>query len=109
VVTAPFHSRRFSSVKLLEAMARAKPVVATELGEQREIIRDGREGFLVPPGDVDRLAERILYCLDHPEERRRLGRQARETARRHSVTSVVAELEDWYRQLAAGNRRRRGR
>ena len=107
VVTAPFQSRRFSSVKLLEAMAQAKPVVATELGEQRELIRDGREGYLVPPGAVDRLAERILNCLERPKERRRLGRRARETARRHSVDSVVADLGEWYRQLAAEHRRRR--
>jgi len=109
VVTAPFQSRRFSSVKLLEAMAQAKPVVATELGEQRELIRDGREGYLVQPGDIDRLADRILHCLEHPEKRRQLGRQARETARKHSVPSVVADLEDWYHQLVAENRRRRGR
>jgi glycosyltransferase involved in cell wall biosynthesis len=109
LVVAPFRSRRFSSVKLLEAMAQAKPVVASELGEQRELIRNGQEGYLVPPGDVDRLAERILHCLAHPEERRRLGRQARETARRHSVDSVVADLENWYYQMAAENRRRRGR
>ena len=107
VVTAPFQSRRFSSVKLLEAMAQAKPVVATELGEQRELIRDGREGYLVPPGDIDRLAERIEHCLAHPEERRRLGRRARETARKHSVPSVVTDLGRWYRQLAGERRRRR--
>jgi glycosyltransferase involved in cell wall biosynthesis len=109
LVTAPFQSRRFSSVKLLEAMAQAKPLVATGLGEQRELIQDGREGYLVPPCDPGRLAERILHCLEHPEERRRLGRRAQETARRHSVDSVVADLEMWYRRLAAENRGRRGR
>ncbi len=108
LVVAPFRSRRFSSVKLLEAMAQGRPVVATELGEQREIIRNGREGYLVPPGDVDRLAERILHCLSHPEERRRLGRQARETARRHSVGSVVVDLQNWYLELAAERRQQRG-
>jgi len=109
VVVAPFRSRRFSSVKLLEAMAQAKPVVVTELGEQRELIRDGREGYLVPPGDIDRLAEGILRCLEDPRERRRLGRRARETARKHSVNSVVGDLERWYRQLAAENSRQRRR
>jgi len=108
LVVAPFRSQRFSSVKLLEAMAQGRPVVATELGEQREIIRNGREGYLIPPGDVDRLAERILHCLNHPEERQRLGRQARETAQRHSVSGVVGELQNWYLELAAERRQRRG-
>jgi glycosyltransferase involved in cell wall biosynthesis len=99
LIVAPFLSERFSSVNLLEAMAMGKPVIATDLGEQREIIQNGSNGYLVPPGDVKELAEKILKVLTHHEELDRLGRQARASSEQYSVDAYVQRLQRLYAEL----------
>lgn len=62
---------------LLEAAASGLPVVATDVGANREVVKDGTTGFLVPPGAVETLADRMLALMDMPlDERRALGRAA---------------------------------
>ena len=106
-IVAPFLSERFSSVHLLEAMARGKPIVATDMGEQREIIQDGVNGYLVSPGDVKDLAERILEVLADPGQLDRMSRQARAKSEQYSVDMYVQRLQRLYQELAthgvAGN------
>jgi glycosyltransferase involved in cell wall biosynthesis len=99
LIVAPFVSERFSSVNLLEAMALGKPVIATEMGEQREIIRNGVNGYLVSPGHVKELAGRILDVLTQPEKRDRLGHQARKDAEQYSVDAYVYRLQHLYQEL----------
>ena len=99
-VVAPFQSERFSSVHLLEAMAKGKPLVATALGEQGEIVKDGFNGYLVPPGRAEELAGRITQLLENPAELERLGGRAREDAERYSAPAYARALEELYAELA---------
>jgi len=62
---------------LLEAMASGTPVVASALGGVPEIVEDGVTGFLVPPGDVDALRDRLAYLLDRPRVAAAMGEAAR--------------------------------
>ena len=101
VFVAPFLHQRFSSVQLLEAMAIGKPVVATGLGEQSEIIAHGVNGNLVPPGDEDALAEGIADVLSDRSRLASMRRQARITAESYSVDGYARTLEGWYEELAA--------
>jgi glycosyltransferase involved in cell wall biosynthesis len=66
---------------LLEAMQHGLPVVATVCGAIPEIVVEGETGFLVSPGDVAQLAERIEQLATRPELRRRLGSAARKRYR----------------------------
>jgi len=66
---------------ILEAMACGKPVIGSKVSGIPEVIEEGRTGFLIPPGDVEALAERLLWLLTHPEEAGAMGRRAREFAR----------------------------
>ena len=76
----------------LEAMACGLPVVATAVGGLLGTIEDGRTGFLVPPGEVAALAERLLaLLLDEPQ------RQAMSTAARH----IVEREFSWTRAIEA--------
>jgi glycosyltransferase involved in cell wall biosynthesis len=100
LVVAPFLSERFSSVNLLEAMAMGKPLVATDMGEQREIIQHGGNGYLVSPGNVKELAEKILQGLTHPAELARMGHEARAKAEQYSGEAYVQNLEHLYAELA---------
>ncbi len=62
---------------LLEAMAVGLPVVASDMSGAADCVTQGQEGFIVPARDIDRLAEAILWCCQHREELRLMGRAAR--------------------------------
>ena len=63
---------------ILEACAASVPVVATDVGGTAEIIEDGVSGFLVPPGDSETLAARMLEALECEDTLREIGFQGRE-------------------------------
>lgn len=65
---------------VLEAMMSATPVVASRLGGLPEIVRDGETGFLVTPGDVAELRDRLATLSSDPALARRMGARARELA-----------------------------
>jgi len=89
-------------VSILEALATGKPVVATNVGSIAESVRPGQTGFLVPPGDLEGLAGRIIALLEHPHEARRLGAAGRELvvqnwSLRHMVRGYETLIERLYR------------
>jgi glycosyltransferase involved in cell wall biosynthesis len=62
---------------LLEAMASGLPVVATDRTGANDCIAHGKEGLILPARDVDALASAILWCYEHREESRAMGKAAR--------------------------------
>jgi glycosyltransferase involved in cell wall biosynthesis len=62
---------------LLEAMASGLPVVASDLSGAGDCVTEGVEGFVTPVRDVERLAEKILWCYQHRDETRAMGSAAR--------------------------------
>ena len=64
-----------------EAMAYGIPCVVTDVGGNKEIVVHGETGLLVEPGSPERFAEAIVHLLAHPEERRRMGVNARQRVR----------------------------
>lgn len=66
---------------VFEAMASGLPVIGSDVGGIPEQISDGETGFLVPPGDVAALADRLRWVAAHPEDARKMGERAREVAR----------------------------
>lgn len=89
-------------LSVLEAMAAAKPVVATRIGGTDEAVADGRTGILVPPGDAGALAAAIRTFLADPERARRWGEAGRDRLRAcftapamiDGVTAAYEELLD---------------
>ena len=77
---------------LLEGMAAGRPVVATRVGHVASIVEDGVEGFLVAPGDVLALAERLLRLLTDRRLATEMGRAARRRAESHDVRVVARTL-----------------
>ena len=89
---------------ILEGMLQGKAVVGAAAGGVLELIRDGETGFLVPPGDETRLAERLIPLLQDPALRQRLGRQAQAWAREHcSLQRHVASMSAIYEELTNGH------
>src|SRR5262245_14539104 len=62
---------------VLEAFAAGVPVVATAVGGTPEVVEDGHSGFLVPPGDAPRLAQRVAELLANEARRRAMGQCGR--------------------------------
>jgi glycosyltransferase involved in cell wall biosynthesis len=91
---------------LLEAMALGRPIVATEVGGNPELFRDGQPGLLVPPRSPGALAGAVLSLLDDDELRGRCAADAQAICRRRfSLEAMVAAYDALYRELW---RQRRG-
>jgi len=86
----------------LEALSCGTPVVASHVGGFPDLIADGVNGSLVPPGDPEALASRLEAILDDPVLARRLGDEGRRTILRDFTWTRVAEkLETHYQRLLA--------
>lgn len=89
-------------VAVIEAMAAARPVIATAVGGTPDLIRDGETGWLVPSKDPEALAGRILYVLDHPEEAARVARAAQAFAlARFQADQLIRRMRELYLTLLA--------
>jgi glycosyltransferase involved in cell wall biosynthesis len=87
---------------VLEACAAGVPVVATEVGGTPEVIADGVSGFLVPPGDPDALAGKILEALEDEERLREVGFMGRERVlEQFTFPAQVAEYLRLFEALGA--------
>lgn len=76
---------------LLEAMACGRPVLASRAGGIPDVVRDGRDGTLVPTGDAAALAAALRRLLDDPARARRLGRAGRERVARDFTPAMEVE------------------
>lgn len=84
---------------VLEAMMQGLPVIASAAGGIPEVIEDTVEGFLVPPGNGAKLADRIIFALDHPEDLKNMALKAKEKVRNHfTIKKMIDSLEGFYRK-----------
>lgn len=79
------------SMALLEACAVALPIIATDVGGNGEIVRDGHTGLLVTPGNPDALADRMLSLLSDPQRAATYGRAARAWVENHGSIEAMAD------------------
>jgi len=88
---------------VLEAMACARPVVATPVGGVPEAVVDGETGILVPPDDPEALAAALLRLLRDPELGRRMGEAGRRRVEAHfSLDRFVERVQALYDELLDG-------
>lgn len=80
---------------LLEAMACARPAVCTEVGGITEVVEDGETGYLVPPRDPARLADRLIYLLSHPQRARDMGEAGRHRVETSFGLDRSVEAAQW--------------
>jgi len=87
---------------ILEAMAAARPVVATAVGGTPDLVEDGVNGFLVPAGDDQPMASRVVQLLGDASLRKRMGAGGRaKIEANHSMTGMVRAYSDLYEDLWA--------
>lgn len=103
VVTVPSRYESFGLVAV-EAMACGTPVVASRTGGLIFTVEDGRTGYLVPIGDGQAQARRILELLVDKEKRESFGNAAHASASRFSWSAVASSILHVYERLAEGHR-----
>jgi len=85
----------------LEAMASGLAIVASDHSGADDCVTEGKEGFIIPIRDVDRLAEAIQWCYQHPDETRAMGRAARARIESHFTLEHYNQRQiALYRSLA---------
>tara|TARA_B110000037_G_scaffold187353_1_gene217891 strand:- start:388 stop:1122 length:735 start_codon:yes stop_codon:yes gene_type:complete len=99
VVVMPSHSEGFSLV-VLEAMAAGVPVIAAALPHMSEIISDGENGFLYPPGDSSALSAIIARLHSEPQLTAEIGAKGAISVRQHgNLSTEVQALNRLYLEL----------
>jgi glycosyltransferase involved in cell wall biosynthesis len=99
VSVLPSTSEGLSNV-ILESMAAGKPVIATNVGGNREIVQDGVTGYLVTPADSRALADRMLTLLQNPDRAKTFGLEGRKVVEeKFTVEAMVKKYEKLYMSL----------
>ena len=85
---------------ILEAMACAKPVIATNSGGSPEMVADGATGYLFEPNDAPALAEKITVLLENNDRAKRMGWAGRERILEYfSIDKNISQTENIYLKL----------
>lgn len=99
-VTSKDGDREGIPVTLMEGMARGIPVVSTYHSGIPELVQDGGSGFLVPERNVDALAEKIDYLINHPECCAMMGRAGRTFVEdKYDINKLNDRLVEIYQQV----------
>ena len=84
-------------VTAIESMAMGRPLITSGLGEMVHLVKDGETGLLIPEGDVEALAARILELIRNPAEMSRIGEGARKWVEMEFVLEpMVDETLEFY-------------
>ncbi|MCH8250892.1 MAG: glycosyltransferase [Planctomycetes bacterium] len=97
------HSEGMSNA-LLEAMAAGLPIIATDVGDNARVLRDGVDGRIVAAADVDRLASEIVVLARDPDKRRTFAAAARARVDRFDFAECVRAYERLYASFVPSER-----
>lgn len=98
IFALPSHSEAMP-LALLEAMAHSLPAVASAVGAIPEVVRSGIDGFLMPPGDQQALAEYLALLASDADLRCKIGRAARQRIQsEYSRENFAWQLQEVYRE-----------
>lgn len=100
VCLLPSLFREGLSLALIEAMAAGLPVIGTRIGGIPEVIADGENGLLVPPGNTEALTHAMMRMVRDQDSRIRMGRRGREIyEEKFSLTGMIRKIEAVYEGL----------
>ncbi|HEM60809.1 MAG TPA: glycosyltransferase family 1 protein, partial [Chloroflexi bacterium] len=99
VFCAPSTGFESFGIVLLEAMAAGKPTVASDIPGYRDLLADGKEGFLTEPKNERALAEAVVRILRNEGLQRAMGREGQAKARLYSWRQVTLRVLEFYEEL----------
>jgi len=103
-ITASNGDKEGIPVVLMEAQATGMPIISTWHSGIPELVRDGTSGFLVPEKDVDALAEKLEYLIEHPEIWSKMGYAGRKIIETYyNIDKLNDQLVQIYQKLVNGS------
>ena len=101
LLCAPSLSGESFGMVLTEAFAAGTPVIASNIAGYSDVVTDGVDGLLVPPGDPQRLAEELQRVYHEPERLRAMGEAAHSSAQRYAWPRVADQVTAVYERAIA--------
>lgn len=98
IFISPSYHETFGIV-LVEAMATGTPVIATSVTGIPYVVLDNKTGYLVNPGDIETLAEKILILLNDEDERRRIGQNGINHAKKFKWENIGRQIYTCYEEV----------
>ena len=96
-------------IVFVEAMAYGLPLVAPDTGAVPDFLEDGRNGYMVPPGDIPALTNALSRLLDDPEKCRKFGKSGYQLAReRYTWDKVAEKMKAHIQPFLSGEKKRAG-
>jgi len=100
LLTIPAGHEEGCSNSIIEYMACSLPVICTDCGGNRELVIDGKTGFIVPPNDVNALTEKLLWLREHQQEASEMGMAGRQRfLENFTVEKLVENTVAVYKEL----------
>jgi phosphatidylinositol alpha-mannosyltransferase len=96
IYVSPATGQESMGVVLLEALASGTPIVCSDIHGYRSVVRRGEQGLLVPPRDVNALADGLAQLLSDTEMRQRMSESARQRAVQFGWDNIAAKVEEYY-------------
>ena len=85
---------------IMEAMAAGLPVVATDVGGNRELVIDKKTGFLCPSNDAEALADKVFNLINNEDEAKQMGKNGQKRIlNEFKVEKMIKETENIYMKL----------
>ena len=91
-------------IVLLEAMATGKPIIATNVGGIPEMLDDGKEGFLIEFGNIEKMAEKIKILVENKELRAEMGKSGKNRARNNTWNNIAERTMKFYKKILKGEK-----
>lgn len=83
-----------------QAMAASVPVVATKVNGSLEAVKEGVNGFLLNPGDIEGIAEKTVFLLENPKKAKKMGQKGSFMVEEFDIYKMVADQERLYAELS---------